>query len=125
MMVSNAELKSIPVIYIYFFQCLCFSYYPSICPYNVTCTSFSQYALYDRERYLSTFGFILANTTFDNIFLIIGSKMAGRKSVTGPFVLPGFCSGARISKPVFISRLLHIQLFKYLYFFDLVFQDRT
>ena len=59
---------------------------------------FSRYALRDRERYSSNFGFIFANTTFDNIFLITGSKMTGLKFVNGPFILPGFCSGARSPK---------------------------
>ena len=73
---------------------------------------FSKYALCDRERYSSTFCFILANTRFD-IFLITGLKF-----VTGPFVLPGFCSGARsLNKPVFTSKLLLIQLFNILVIF--------
>ena len=65
--------------------------------------------------YSSTFGFILANTFY--ISLITGSKMTSLKFVTGPFVLPGFCSGASSPKPVFISRLLLTQLFKILVFF--------
>ena len=61
---------------------------------------------------------VLANTTFVNIFLITGSKMTGLTFVTGPFVLPGFCSGGRSQKPVFISRLLLIQLFNILVIFS-------
>ena len=46
---------------------------------------------------------VLANTTFVNIFLITGSKMTGLTFVIGPFVLPGFCSGGRSLKPVYIK----------------------
>ena len=42
------------------------------------------------------------------------SKMTGLKFVSGPFVLPGFCSGASSPKPAFISRLLLMQLSEYL-----------
>ena len=69
------------------------------------------------ERYSSIFGFVLANTTFGNIFLMIGSKITGLKSVTGPFVLPGFCSGARSPKPAFITILLLRQLLSILVIF--------
>ena len=51
---------------------------------------FSQYALCDRKRYSSTFGFILADTIFDKIFLITDSKITGLKFVTDPFVLQTF-----------------------------------
>ena len=100
MMVSKAELKSVPVIYIFYFAfsalAIIYLYAHAISPVLL----FWRYALCERERYSSTFGFSLANKTFDNIFLMIGSKITGLKFITTPFVLSGFCSGAESLMPV-------------------------
>ena len=107
MTVSNAELKSIPVIYIFPFAFCALAIINLYAHILSLVLLFSRYALCDRDRYSSDFGYILTNTAFDNIFLITGSKIKGIKFATGPFV-PGFFSGGRSPKPVFISLLLLI-----------------
>ena len=77
MMVSKAELKSIPVICIFSFTFCVLAIIHMYAHIISLVLLFSQYALCVRERCSLTFGFILANTTFDNIFLMTGSKMTG------------------------------------------------
>ena len=117
MMVSKPELKSVPVTYFFSFAfcslAIIHLYSHIISPVLL----FSRYALCDREKHSSTFGFILTNTIFDNICLITSSKMTGLQFATGPFVLPGFCSGTRSPKSVFVSSLLLIELFRILVIF--------
>ena len=55
-MVPKAELKSVPVIY-FFFHFLCFSYYSSICPYNITCTSFFEICTFKIQPALLDYSF--------------------------------------------------------------------
>ena len=38
-------------------------------------------------------------TIFDKIFLSIGSNITGRRLVTGPLVLPGFCKDTSMPSP--------------------------
>ena len=61
------------------------------------------YALCDLDRKFSTFGFVLSNTIFDGILLIIGSSITGLKFLTGPFTFPCFGNETKIPTPVSMS----------------------
>ena len=74
-MISKVELKSIPAIYNFPFTFSALAIIHLYAHIVSPVLLFSQKVLCDRERYSSTFGFILANTTFDNIFLITDCKI--------------------------------------------------
>ena len=48
-----------------------------------------------------TFGLILSRTMSDNVFLMVFSRVSGRRFFTGPFGLPGL--GGVIMSPIFMS----------------------
>ena len=75
------------------------------------------YALCDLDRQFSTFGFALSSTMFDNIFLMIGSNIAGLKFLTGPLTFPGFGRETKIPTPVSISSYFSKVLFIMVGFF--------
>ena len=59
--------------------------------------------LCDSDRKFSIFGFALANTMFDNIFLMIGNNITGLKFLTGPLTFPGIGRETKIPTSVSIS----------------------